>query len=99
MKHAAPLANPVEEYYGRIQAGEIIVGEWIRRLYDKIIAGLRDGLFYYDEKKANRAITFIENFCHHCEGRDDLITLELWQKATISLIFGIVDENGLRIFR
>ena len=99
MKHAAPLANPIEEYYGRIQAGEIIVGEWIRRLYDKIIAGLRDGLFYYDEKKANRAITFIENFCHHCEGRDDLITLELWQKATISLIFGIVDENGLRIFR
>ena len=94
-----PFANPIQEYYYRIQHGEIVAGEWIRLLYDKIVAGLRDGLFYYDEKKANRAIEFIENFCHHCEGRNDLITLELWQKATVSLIFGIVDENGLRIYR
>ena len=94
-----PFANPIQEYYYRIQHGEIIVGEWIRLLYDKIVAGLRDGLFYYDEKKANRAIEFIENFCHHCEGRNDLITLELWQRSTVSLIFGIVDENGLRVYR
>jgi phage terminase large subunit-like protein len=94
-----PFANPIQEYHHRIQHGEIVAGEWIRLLYDKIVAGLRDGLFYYDAKKANRAIDFIENFCHHCEGRNDLITLELWQKATVCLIFGIVDENGLRIYR
>ena len=94
-----PFANYIQEYYYRITHGEIVVGKWIRLLYDKITAGLRDGLFYFDDRKANRAITFIENFCHHCEGRDDLITLELWQKATVSLMFGIVDENGLRIFR
>ena len=41
----------------------------------------------------------METFCHHCEGRNDLIKLELWQKATLCLMFGIVDENGLRIFR
>lgn len=94
-----PFANYIQEYHHRIQSGEIIVGKWIRLLYDKITAGLRDGLFYFDDRKANRAIQFIENFCHHCEGRNDLIKLELWQKATISIIFGIVDENGLRIFR
>ena len=94
-----PFANYIQEYYYRITHGEIVVGKWIKLLYEKITAGLRDGLFYFDDRKANRAITFIENFCHHCEGRDDLITLELWQKATVSLMFGIVDENGLRIFR
>ena len=94
-----PFANYIQEYHYRITHGEIVVGKWIKLLYDKITAGLRDGLFYFDERKANRAIKFIENFCHHCEGRDDLITLELWQKATVSLMFGIVDENGLRIFR
>ena len=82
-----------------MQTGEIIVGVWIRRLYDKITAGLRDGLFCFDARKANHAIEFVQTFCHHCEGRNDLITLELWQKATICLMFGIVDENGVRIFR
>ena len=94
-----PYADPIQEYHHRIQTGEIVVGEWIRRLYDKITAGLRDGLFYFDAKTANRAIEFIETFCHHCEGRNDLIKLELWQRATICLIFGIVDQDGLRIWR
>lgn len=94
-----PYANPIQEYYHKIQTGEVIVGKWIRLLYEKITAGLRDGLFYFDHRKANRAIEFIENFCHHCEGRNDLITLELWQKALVSCIFGIVDEDGLRVFR
>ena len=94
-----PYANYIQEYSHKIQTGEIIVGKWIRTLYQKITAGLRDGLFYFDARKANNAINFIETFCHHCEGRDDLITLELWQKATVSLMFGIVDEDGLRIYR
>ena len=94
-----PFANYIQEYHHRIQTGDIVVGKWVRLLYDKVTAGLRDGLFYFDQKIANRAIDFIENFCHHCEGRDDLITLELWQKAAVCLMFGIVDENGLRIFR
>ena len=94
-----PFANHIQEYYRRIQTGEIVAGQWVKLLYEKITAGLRDGLFYFDERKATRAIQFIETFCHHCEGRDDLIRLELWQKATTSLMFGIVDENGLRVFR
>ena len=94
-----PFANYIQEYHHKIQTGEVVVGKWIRLLYEKITAGLRDGAFFYDERKANRAIDFIQIFCHHCEGRDDLITLELWQKATVCIMFGIVDEEGLRIFR
>jgi phage terminase large subunit-like protein len=94
-----PYANYIQEYHHKIQTGEIVVGKWIRLLYDKITAGLRDGLFFFDARKANNAIEFIQTFCHHCEGRDDLITLELWQKATVCVMFGIVDEKGLRIYR
>lgn len=94
-----PFANYIQEYYHKIKTGEIVVGKWITLLYEKITAGLRDGLFYFDARKANRAIEFIETFCHHCEGRDDLIKLELWQKSTVCLMFGIVDDEGLRIFR
>ena len=94
-----PYANYIQEYHHKIQTGEVIVGKWIKLLYEKIINGLRDGLFYFDAEKANKAITFIESFCRHCEGRNDYITLELWQKATVSLMFGLVDEDGLRVFR
>ena len=93
-----PYADYIQEYYDKIQTGEIIVGKWIKLLYNRIVADLREGLFYYDAKKANTAIKFIENFCRHSKGRNDLITLELWQKAAVCLMFGIVDKDGLRIF-
>lgn len=96
---AAPSTSYIHAYYAKILAGEIVVGQWIKLLYERIVNGLHDGLFYFDTKKASNAIEFIETFCHHCEGRNDYITLELWQKATASLMFGIVDENGLRQFR
>jgi phage terminase large subunit-like protein len=94
-----PYANYIQAYHHAIQTGEVTVGKWVRLLYDRITAGLRDGVYHFDARKANRAIEFIEAFCHHCEGRDDLITLELWQRAAVSVIFGVVDENGLRQFR
>lgn len=89
----------IAEYYAKIQTGEIIAGQWIQRLYSTVTANLRNGVYFYDAAKVQRSIRFIETFCHHCEGRSDLIKLELWQKATLGLIFGIVDERGVRVFR
>ena len=86
-------------YYQAIKDGSIVVGKWVLLFYTYIVNGLASGEFYFDEKKANKAIRFIETFCHHCEGRSDLITLELWQKAAVSVIFGIVGADGLRVFR
>lgn len=91
--------NFILTYYQAIQDGSVNVGQWIRLLYEKIVAGLEAKEYIFDAKKANRAIRFIENYCHHSKGRNDLLKLELWQKALTSIIFGIVDENGLRIFR
>lgn len=94
-----PYANYIQEYHHKIQSGEIVTGKWIKLLYEKITTDLRNGLYFFDAEKANQAIEFIENFCHHSKGRNDLITLELWQKAAASAMFGIVDKDGLRIFR
>lgn len=89
----------ITEYYQGIKEGSIIVGKWILLLYENIIKGLEKKEFFYSPKKANRAVRFIENYAHHSKGRNDLLKLELWQKALVSVIFGIVDENGNRQFR
>lgn len=95
------MNNYIYEYYQAIKDGTVVVGQWIRMWYEFIIKGLEEKTFFYNPKKANKAIKFIERFCHHHEGRlaPDLIKLELWQKAMLSIIFGIVDKNDLRQFR
>ena len=93
------MINYIFAYYQAIQNGSEIVGCWIRLFYEYIVKGLQAQSFFFDQKKANRAIKFIQSFCHHCEGRDDLLELELWQKAFVSVVFGIVGADGLRQFR
>ena len=91
--------NYLYAYYAQIQSGEVTVGKYIRKVYTYLVQGLQDGAFFFASKKAYKAVKFVENFCHHSKGRNDLIKLELWQKAAVSAIFGIVDEDGLRTFR
>ena len=93
--------NPIYAYYQQIQDGTVNVGKWIRLIYERIIQGLESGLYFYNHKKAKTAILFIEQFCHHHEGHlaPGRVKLELWQKATVAVIFGIVDADGLRQFR
>ena len=91
----------IREYYQGIKNGSIIAGHWIELLYEKIVHGIEAGTYIFDQNKANRAIRFIEQFCRHNKGdlAPGLIKLSLWQKAAISCIFGIVDEEGNRQFR
>lgn len=93
--------NYILEYYQAIKDGSVVVGRWIILLYEFIVKGLEEKAFFYSPKKAKAAITFIEGFCHHHEGMlaPQLFKLELWQKALVSIIFGVLDENGLRQFR
>lgn len=93
------MTNYILKYYQAIEDESITVGKWVKLIYEYIINGLEEGRFFYSQKKAHKAIKFIETFCHHCEGRSDLIKLELWQKAFVSVLFGIIDEEGLRQFR
>ena len=66
-----------------------------------IICGLAEKRWFYDERLAQNALGFIERYCHHYKGvlAPRRLKLELWQRAAISLIFGIVDETGKRQFR
>lgn len=95
------MNNFIYAYYQAIKDGTVLVGRWVRLIYERIIKGLEEGSFFYSSKKAHAAVGFIENFCRHHEGvlAPQLIQLELWQKAFISVLFGIVDKDGCRHFR
>ena len=63
--------------------------------------GLEKKDFFFDQKKANAAVDWMEEHCFHTEGplAPGRIKLELWQKALLSAVFGIVDKDGHRQFR
>ena len=94
-----PYKNYIYEYHAKITSGEIVAGKWIKAIYKIIVDGLEKQEYFFNAKAANKAIKFIENFCHHSKGRNDLIKLELWQKAIVSVIFGVQDAEKTRIFR
>lgn len=95
------MNNYIFEYYQAITDGTEVTGKWIRLWYEYLIKGLEEKAFFYNRKKANRALKFIEGFCRHHEGRlaPQHIKLELWQKAFVSVVFGIMDSNDTRQFR
>ena len=95
------MANFIKQYHDNIQSGKIIAGKWIKCLYDYITKGLENGLFFFDQNKADGVIDWVENNCYHTEGplAPNLLKLELWQKALLSVMFGIVDDKGKRVFR
>ena len=98
---SSSMNNYIWEYYQGICDGSIVVGQWIRLLYEMIVSGVENGTYFFNQKKANNAIRFIEKYCRHNKGKlaPQTISLALWQKAAISIIFGIVDENNKRQFR
>lgn len=93
------MDNYLLAYHQAIENGSIVVGKWIKLFYRYLIEGLQKKSFFFDQKKADKAIRYIETFCHHSEGRSDTIKLELWQKAFVSVVFGIMDGIGNRQFR
>lgn len=93
--------NCIYSYYQKITDGSIIAGRWLKLIYEYLVSGLEEKRFFLDLKKANDAINWIETHCFHTEGvlAPNPLKLELWQKALVSAIFGIVDEDGNRQFR
>lgn len=95
--------NWIEEYVKEINKGNIKVGKKVYKIYTKLINDINDkeSRFYFDIKKANKAIEFIERFCKQSEGElGASIKLDLWQKAFISAIFGFLNkETKFRRFK
>ena len=93
--------NWILTYYQKVKNGSIVVGRWITLILEYIVKGLQEKAFFYDQKKANEVIDWIEEHCFHTEGpmAPQPLKLELWEKAFLACIYGIVDEKGLRQFR
>ena len=93
--------NYIYAYYQQIMDGSATVGKLVEEVYTYLVKGLESKLFYFDQKKASNAIEWIETHCYHTEGKlaTKPFLLELWQKALLSALFGIVDEKGNRQFR
>ena len=93
--------NCIYSYYQAINNGSVSVGRWIRLLYEYLVTGIEEKRFFFDQKKADDAIAWIEGHCFHTQGRlaPGPIKLELWQRAFVSAVFGIVDKDGERQFR
>ena len=91
----------ISEYNDGIKLGKYTVGRWIRLVYEYIMDGLKAERFFFDEAKANEVVDWIESHCFHTEGplAPKEVQLELWQRAFLSCIYGIVDEEGRRQFR
>lgn len=100
-----PLSyNPILEYWYKIESGEEIVSNKVRRVYKKLVDDLNNSNieWEYNAKRANHAIEFIENFCKHSKGKmgGKPFLLELWQKAMTAALFGFVHKiDSIRKYR
>ena len=93
--------NWILTYYQKVKDGSIVTSRWVELVLEYIVKGLQDKAFFYDQKKANEAIDWIEEHAYHTEGplAPQPLKLELWEKALVASIYGLVDESGLRQFR
>ncbi|MEW9675257.1 terminase large subunit [Lentibacillus sp. L22] len=95
--------NYILEYWNAIKNNDVVVSNRVYRQYERLVNEINNpDQYIFDESKANKPITFIETFCKHSKGEwaGKPVTLELFQKAYISALFGFVDkETGLRRYR
>ena len=84
--------NWIYTYYQGIKNGTYTVGKYIEMLYSKIIKDIEEKRIQLDIREANAAISWIENHCFHVEGplAPGNVVLEVWEKAFISCIFGLL---------
>lgn len=98
------MTNAIFEYYNAIKTGKEVVSKKVHQFYKYITQELKNkkSKYYYSENHANHAIDFIEKYCKHSKGKwaKKPIVLELWQKAFLSCLFGILRKSdNLRRFR
>lgn len=96
--------NYVQEYIDKIESGEILVCDKVRKLYLKIIKPIINDehpKYYFNEKRGERFIKFAEGYCKQWKApwAGKLLKLVLFQKAKWQCIFGILHrEKNTRRF-
>lgn len=97
------------EYFNRIEAGEIIIGQELRLQLVKLVKEISDPVYQkekdiiIDFEESNKRIKFIETKCKHFEAphAGKPFILEIWQKAVVEALFAIkiYDEELQRYIR
>lgn len=103
-KQYPPDYNPILEYWQKIESGEEVVGDKVRRIYKKLASDVFDqkSVYEYSPARSNHVIEFIENYCRQSKGKwaGQPIDLELWQKAFLAASFGFIHKiDGTRKYR
>ena len=87
----------ITKYYDEITSGRIIACTKIKQVMELLhnIIIDKNSRWYLNEEEGERPINFIENFCRHSKGKwaGTLVKLELWQKAILQSIYGILDKK------
>lgn len=95
--------NYINEYLDGIKSGKFIVSKRVRKIYEKLANEVAfSDKYIFDNSKAVKAIEFIETFCKHSKGEwaGKPVTLELFQKAYLSALFGFIEKDtGNRRFK
>ena len=89
--------NPILEYWELIESGKEVVSYKVKRVYQHIVEDIienEQSQWEYNHEKATHVINFIEVFTKHSKGAmgGKPFLLELWQKAMVASMFGIVDK-------
>lgn len=96
--------NPIVEYWEWMNENRNSVSTKLYKTYQEVIRIMCDteSEYEYDETKGNHVIDFVEKYCKHSKGSmgGKPFTLELWQKALLATVFGIVHKiEGTRKYR
>ena len=79
----------LEQYQDLIQAGDVVVGYWIRREIENLIADLNDPAYIYDTDEAHKRIRFMQTYCLQSKypyfGKP--IQLMIWQLAFTEALY------------
>lgn len=86
--------NPLIEYWEWANKNPEKINKKIHIQLNRLARDITDitSDVYFNSKKSNHAIEFVENFCRNIKGKTagKLVILDLWEKAFIAAIFGIV---------
>lgn len=86
--------NPLIEYWEWAKKNPKKVNKKMDIQLNKLAKDITDitSDVYFNAKKSNYALEFIENFCRNIKGKTagKLVVLDLWEKAFVGAIFGIV---------
>ena len=95
------MLEKVYEYIEDIKTNKIPAGLEIKQAVIRFENDLKRSDIYFDEKKAEKAITFISKLKHFTGKHDNhFFILEPWQVFIVGNIFGwIVKATGLRRFK